>query len=161
VAALLSLLINKHGQKKRDRSLYKCRAYPSGSNKHWNQKRQKWERKKLQLSQETFKLLFYSGSEDQRRHFCRTCKRTENRWTYCYRLRCRLRNDDNNRPSLISGSAADERQEVSSKKHDRWVVWCYHWRQRYRSLVIQYSLPEKMREYWLKNEKLFLKHDVP
>ena len=36
---------------------------------------------------------------------------------------------------------------------------CYHWRQRYRSLVIQYT--QKMREYWLKNEKLFLKQDVP
>jgi len=23
------------------------------------------------------------------------------------------------------------------------------------------NIPEKMREYWLKNEKLFLKHDVP
>jgi len=25
------------------------------------------------------------------------------------------------------------------KKHDRWVVWRYHWMQRYRSLVIQYT----------------------
>jgi len=40
-------------------------------------KRQKGERNKLQLSRETFKLLFYSGSEVQRRHFCGTCKRTE------------------------------------------------------------------------------------
>jgi len=44
--------------------------------------------------------------------------------------------------------------------HYRWVVWRYHWRQRYRSLIIS-NIPEKMREYWLKNEKLFLKHDVP
>jgi len=50
-------------------------------------KRQKWERMKLQLSQETFKLLFYSGSEVQRRHFCGTCKRSENRKTCCYRFR--------------------------------------------------------------------------
>jgi len=31
MAALLSLLVNKHGQKNGDRPLYKCRAYPSGS----------------------------------------------------------------------------------------------------------------------------------
>jgi len=49
------------------------------------QKRQKWE--KLQLSQETSKWLFYSGSEIQRRHFCGTCKSTENRRTCCYRFR--------------------------------------------------------------------------
>jgi len=42
---------------------------------------------KLQLSQETFKWLFYSGSEVQRRHFCVTFKRTENRRTFCDRLR--------------------------------------------------------------------------
>jgi len=48
-------------------------------------KRGKNERKKLQLSQETFKLLFYSGSEIQRSYFCGTCNKTENRsW---YRLR--------------------------------------------------------------------------
>jgi len=45
------------------------------------QKRQKWERKKLQLSLETFTWLFYSGSEVQRRHFCGTWKRTKNRST--------------------------------------------------------------------------------
>jgi len=33
VAALLSLLINKHGQKKGDCPLYKCRASLSGSEK--------------------------------------------------------------------------------------------------------------------------------
>jgi len=33
MAALLSLLINKHGQKKGDRHPYKCRAYRSGSKK--------------------------------------------------------------------------------------------------------------------------------
>jgi len=46
------------------------------------QKRQKWDRKKLQPSQETFKWLFYSGSGVQRRHFCGTCKKTENRTTW-------------------------------------------------------------------------------
>jgi len=34
MAVLLTLLINKHGQKKGDRLLYKCRAYPSGSEKY-------------------------------------------------------------------------------------------------------------------------------
>jgi len=38
MAALLSLLLNKHGQKKRDRALYKCRAYTSGSKKHYKAK---------------------------------------------------------------------------------------------------------------------------
>jgi len=45
------------------------------------------------------------------------------------------------------------------EKHDIWVVWRYHWIQRYRPLFIQYT--GKMREYWLKKEKLILKHDVP
>ena len=40
-ALLLILLINKHGQKKRDRTLYKCRAYPSGSKKHYKAKQAK------------------------------------------------------------------------------------------------------------------------
>ena len=69
-----------------------------------------------------------------------------------------LRNDDN-RPSLTSGSAAEERQEVSSKstidelsdaitggKHIG--LWSS-------------NIPEKMWEYWLKNKEVFLKHDVP
>jgi len=30
------------------------------------------------ISQETFKLLYYSDSEDQQRYFCTACKRTEN-----------------------------------------------------------------------------------
>ena len=65
----------------------------------------------MQLSQQTFMLLFNSGSEIQRSHFCGTCKRIENRsW---YRLRSSLRNDDN-RPGLTSGAAA-ERRKVSSK----------------------------------------------
>jgi len=34
MAALLSLLIYKHRQNKRDRSLCKCTPYPSGSKKH-------------------------------------------------------------------------------------------------------------------------------
>ena len=68
-----------------------------------------------------------------------------------------LRNDDN-RASLTSG-AAEERQEVSSKstidelsdvitEGNDIGLWSP-------------NIPEKMREHWLKNEKLFLKHDVP
>jgi len=53
--------INKHGQKG-DRHLNKYRAYPRGSKDVKKQKSQKWERKKLQPSQETFKRLFYSDS---------------------------------------------------------------------------------------------------
>jgi len=34
MAALLSLLTNKHGQKKGDRPVYKFRAYPSRFKKH-------------------------------------------------------------------------------------------------------------------------------
>jgi len=41
MAALLSSLINKHGQKKGDHHLYKCRAYTSGSKKHYNAKQAK------------------------------------------------------------------------------------------------------------------------
>jgi len=40
----------------------------------------------LQLSQETFELLFYSGSEIRRRHFCGTCRRAECRRRCYYRL---------------------------------------------------------------------------
>ena len=68
-----------------------------------------------------------------------------------------VRNDDN-RPSLTS-VAAEERHEVSStntidelsdattggKDIGLWIS----------------NIPEKMRENWLKNEKLFLKHDLP
>jgi len=39
MAALLSLLINKNEQKKGDRPLCKCRAYPSGSKKTLKSKR--------------------------------------------------------------------------------------------------------------------------
>jgi len=43
--------------------------------------------KELQLGRETLKLLIYSDSEIQRRHFCGTFKRIENRRTCFYRLR--------------------------------------------------------------------------
>jgi len=40
----LSLLINKHGQKKGDRPLYKSRAYPRGSEKYLKAKEPKMKR---------------------------------------------------------------------------------------------------------------------
>jgi len=55
MAVLLSLIINKHGQEKGDRPLYKCRAYTSGSKNTLKSKRGKNKRKKLQPSQETLK----------------------------------------------------------------------------------------------------------
>jgi len=97
------------------------------------QKRQKGERKKLQLSQETFNLLFYSGSEVKRRHFCGTCKRSENRRTRD-RLTVDLRNDEN-RPSLITGEGAEERQEVSLKS----TIYC--------------KRPAEQHLHWERNEK--------
>jgi len=90
MTALLTLLISKRGQKKGDRPLYKCRAYPSGSKKHWKAKEEKMRKEEVAANQETFKLLFYRGSEDQRRCFCGTWKGTENRRWYLD-----LRNDDN------------------------------------------------------------------
>ena len=88
--------------------------------------------------------------------FLRNLKRTENRRTCCYRFRWRI---DENRPSLTSGTVAEERQDVSSKNTIDELsdaitggkdigLWLS-------------NIPEKMREYWSKNEKLFLKHDVP
>jgi len=109
-----------------------------------------------ELSQETFKLLFYSGSEIQRRHFCETLRGQKIEEHVVTDLD--LRNDEN-RPSSTSGAAAEERQEVSSKNTMDEMseaitggndigLWAS-------------TIPEKKREYWLKNETLFLKHDVP
>ena len=68
------------------------------------------------------------------------------------------RNDDNG-PSLTSGAAAAEHQKVSSKNTIDELsdaitggkdigLW-------------PSNIPERMREHWLNNEKLFLKHDLP
>jgi len=73
VAALLSLLIHRHGQKGIV-VLTSVELIHVVLKDVKNQKSQKWERKKLQAGEETFKLLFYSGSEVQRRHFCGTSK---------------------------------------------------------------------------------------
>ena len=50
--------------------------------------------KEVQMSEEEvaaksrkIQATIYSDSEVQRRHFCGTCKRTENRGTWCDRLR--------------------------------------------------------------------------
>ena len=74
MAALLSLLINKHGQKQWIVPFTSVELIKVVLKNIIKQNRQNWETKKLQLSQETFRLLFYSGSEVQRRHFCGVCK---------------------------------------------------------------------------------------
>ena len=68
-----------------------------------------------------------------------------------------LRNDEN-KPSLTSSAVAEERQVSSKNTIDELSdaiiggkdigLWSS-------------NIPEKMREYWLKNEKIFLKRDVP
>jgi len=69
-----------------------------------------------------------------------------------------LRNDDN-RPSLIGGATAEERPEVSSKNTidelSDAITRCKD--------ISPWSsnIPEKKREHWLNNEKLFSKHGVP
>jgi len=88
MAALLSLLLNKHGHKKGIVPFTSVELIQVVLKNIITQNRQKWETKKLQLCQETFRLLFYSGSEVQRRHFYGACKGTENRITWCDRLRC-------------------------------------------------------------------------
>ena len=69
-----------------------------------------------------------------------------------------VRNDDN-RPSLTSGAAAEEGHEVSSKDTIDELSYGISggkdiglW-----SAIVR----QRMREYWLKIEMLFLKHDVP
>ena len=122
----------------------------------------------MQPSEETFKRLFYSDSEVQRRYFCGTCKRTENRRTCCDRLR-----------STSRWKQCSFNQQYSSRgtsrciieKHDGLDGWRYYWRERF-GLWAPWpaKILEKMREYWLKceirsfwhcGEKSFLKHDVP
>jgi len=147
MAALMILLINKHGQESVDliqvvlnNIIFNLFVYDEVHSKK-KQKRQKWERKKLQLSQETFKLLFYTGSEVQRRFFCRTCKRTENRRTCC--------------DSLTSSAAAEKRQDISSKNTTDELADAVTGG---NGIGLRSSITtEKMREYWLKNETLFLK----
>jgi len=64
--------------------------------------------------------------------------------------------NDENRPSLTSGAV---RQEVSSKNTMDELSDAITGG-KYISLWSS-NVPKKMREYWLKNENLFLKHDVP
>jgi len=67
--------------------------------------------------------------------------------------------NDENRPSLTSGAAAEERQEVSSKNTADELSDAFTGG---KDIGLWSSnIPEKMREYWLKHEKLILKHDVP
>jgi len=66
----------------------------------------------LQITQETFKLLSYNGSEAQRRYFAEVLRLQKIGKHVVTDLDPR---NDENRPSLISDAAAEERQEVSSK----------------------------------------------
>ena len=69
-----------------------------------------------------------------------------------------VRNDEN-RPSLTSSAVAEERQEISSKNTIDELADASTGG---KDIGLRSSsIPEKMRENWLKNEKLFLKHDVP
>jgi len=67
--------------------------------------------------------------------------------------------NDDSRPSLTSGAAAEERQDVSSintidELSDAITGG--------KDIALWSSnIQEKMRVYWLKNEKLFFKHGVP
>ena len=110
----------------------------------------------MQQSQEAFKLLFYSGSEVQRTHFCGTCERTENRKHVVTDLDAR---NDDSRSTLTSGAATEERQEVSSKNMIDELSGAITGG---KDIGLWSSnIPEKLREYWLKNGMLFLKHDIP
>ena len=125
-------------------------------------------REKLQPSQETFKWLFYSGSEVQRRHFAEPVGRQKIEEHVV--TDSDLRNDES-RSSLTSSAVTEERQDVSSKNTidemtdaiivgntiDFWALW-------------PANTSAKVREYWLKyekgsfwhcDEKSFLKHGVP
>jgi len=67
--------------------------------------------------------------------------------------------NDDNTPSLSSGAVAEERQEVSLKNT---IDGLSDTITGGRDIGLWSSnIPEKMWEYWLKNEKLFLKHNVP
>jgi len=66
---------------------------------------------------------------------------------------------DDNRPSLISGSSAEERQGVSSKNTIDELSDAITGG---KDICLWSSnIPKKTREHWLKNKKLFLKHDFP
>jgi len=69
-----------------------------------------------------------------------------------------VRNDDS-RPSLFSGAAAEERQDVSSINTIDELSDAITG-SKYIGLWSS-NTPEKTREYWLKSEKLFLKHHIP
>jgi len=113
MAVLLSLLINKHGQKKGDRPLYKCRAYPSGSKKTLKSKRGKNERgrsfSQVKKHSSYYFIVAVKSSGDIFAEPATGQKIEEHVVTYLD-----VRNHDN-RPSLTSSAAAEERQEVSSK----------------------------------------------
>jgi len=151
MAALLSFIINKHGQKKADRHAYKCSAYAIGSKKRKKAREAKMGEGAVAANQETFKLLFtvaVKSSGDISAEPVRGQKSKEHVVTDL-----NLRNDDN-RPSLTSNVAAEERQRESLKNTidemadtitassdiSLWSV----------------NIPEEMQKYWLKNGRFSL-----
>jgi len=111
VAALLSLFINKHGQKG-DLHLNKCRAYPSGS------KRRKKARGNNERGRSCSQVKKHSSD-----YFTVAVKSNGDIFEEPVRgqkiekhviTEFDLRNDEN-RPSLTSSAVAEDRQDVSSK----------------------------------------------
>jgi len=143
MAALLSLLINKHGQKSVELIQVVLKTLKSKRGK--NERGRRCSQVKKHSSD--YCTVTVKSSGDISREPIRGQKIEEHVVTDLD-----VRNDDN-RPSLTSGAAPEERQEVSSKNtidelSDAFTgdedigLWSS-------------NIPEKMREYWLKNEKLF------
>jgi len=147
VAALLSLLINKHGQKG-DRHLNKCRTYPGGSKRCKKSKRDKNEKgrscSQVKKHSSDYFTVATKSSGDISAEPVRGQKIEE------HVTNLDLRNDEN-KPSLTSSAVAEERQDASSKNTTDemanaitggndiglWALW-------------PASIPEKIREYLLK-----------
>jgi len=83
-------------------------------------------------------------------HFCGTCKGQKIEEHVFPDLDVR---NDESRPSLTSRAVAEERQEVSSKNTIDELVDAITGSKNIG--LWSSNVPEKMREHWLKNEKLF------
>ena len=120
----------------------------------------------IELSQETFKWLFCSGSDLQWNISVEPARGQKIEEHVVPDLDVR---NDENRPSLTSGAVAEELQEASLKNtidgladwRYHWKGWRYHWKQKYRSLVIHYTGRNAgiLIENW--KVTVFLKYDVP
>jgi len=67
--------------------LTSVRTHPSGSKRRKKAKEAKMREEEVPAKSRNIQGLFHSGSEVQRRQFCGTCERIENRRTCCDRLR--------------------------------------------------------------------------